>query len=254
MNLLFAFLLRDIAIEKTYRFQLAVKLIDVIFQLAVFYFIATLVSIRDYFPFVFVGLMFSRFFQFWLTVFSQSIRQEQFWGTAEALFLSPRHPLAVVAAGAMGRFLFLIGELVLFLALARYIFGVHLSFSPVGFISVLAVCGIMFAGIGLVSGSIILYAKRGDPVNWFVSGSFDILSGVYFPVNVLPPAMAHVANILPTTAALSMLRGVLLEGKSPQLHDYLQLILWAILTCAAGYVSFKIAYNKARQKGELGTY
>ncbi|OGS19573.1 MAG: hypothetical protein A2219_04520 [Elusimicrobia bacterium RIFOXYA2_FULL_50_26] len=254
MNLLSAFLLRDIAIEKTYRFQLAVRLIDVIFQLSVFYFIGTLVSMRDYFPFVFVGLMFSRFFQFWLNVFSQNIRQEQFWGTAEALFLSPRHPLAVVAAGAMGKFLFLIGELALFLALARYVFGVRLSFSPLGFIMVLAVCGIMFAGIGLVSGSIILYAKRGDPVNWFVSGSFDILSGVYFPVTVLPPAMARIANILPTTGALSTLRGILLEGNPPQLHDFYILSLWAAATCAAGYISFMLAYKKTRQKGELGTY
>ncbi|MHB9154822.1 MAG: hypothetical protein ACYC5N_03905, partial [Endomicrobiales bacterium] len=165
MRLILAFLFRDIAVEKNYRFQLLVKASSILFQLAIFYFLSRFVEKPEYFAFVFVGLLFSRFFQFWLNVFNETIRQEQYWGTAEILFLSPKPHLQVTAAAAAGKFLFLLIELMLYLALGLFVFDVPLRFSP-ALLAVLLLQSAAFAGLGLVAGSFIMYFKRGDPVNW----------------------------------------------------------------------------------------
>ena len=96
MNILWAFIFRDTAIERTYRFHLVLKLIGLVTQLIIFFFISRFLGNHGYFKFVFIGLVFSGFFQFWLNVFAENIRQEQYWGTIEHVFLVPQQ--AIVCA------------------------------------------------------------------------------------------------------------------------------------------------------------
>jgi len=66
--------------------------VNLLFQITIFYFLSRIIKGYDYFSFVLVGILFSRFFQFWIGVFSENIRMEQYWGTAENLFMSPSRP------------------------------------------------------------------------------------------------------------------------------------------------------------------
>lgn len=253
MKLLLAFLLRDARIERAYRFDLAVKAAGVLFQLAVFFFIARYVAIKDYFPFVLAGLAFSRFFQFWLGVFAENVRQEQFWGTAEVLFLAPARSLSVLLASAAGKFAFLATELAAYSLLGAFLFGVkfHVHFAAVLLIMLNAAC---FAGIGLAAGSFIMAFKRGDPVGWLAGSAADLLSGVYFPVTVLPFGLAAVAKWLPTTLALDGWRASFLNGSFPSLSNLAAQVGWTVLSIAAGLISFQFAYRRTRMRGELGSY
>ena len=42
------------------------------------------------------------------------------------------------------------------------------------------------AGVGILSASFIIYFKRGDPINFLLSGATTFLGSVFFPVEQLP--------------------------------------------------------------------
>ncbi|MHB9154823.1 MAG: ABC transporter permease, partial [Endomicrobiales bacterium] len=84
--------------------------------------------------------------------------------------------------------------------------------------------------------------------------SFDLLSGVYFPLTVLPVSLRFFSLALPTTPALGLWRTIVLEGKAPLLSDVAIQCAWAVVLLAAGIASFHRAVRLVRIKGELGTY
>jgi len=257
MNLILAFIKRDFSIEKTYRFHLALKIGTMALQLAVFYFISVYVGKPGYFPFVFVGLMFSAFFQFWLNVFAENIRQEQYWGTMERIFLCPGEPLSIIISSVSAKAVILLLEMAAMLLIGKIIFGPGLAgFFKVTiiFLPMLILSAFVFGGLGLISGSFIMYFKRGDPVNWIMGAVFDLLSGVYFPVAVFPDILKSFSEKLPTTSVLNMWRAILLNGAKPELSQYLVQFGWAILLACLGTAAFKVSFDRTRQRGELGSY
>ena len=218
MNIWLAYLLRDFSIEKTYRFHLALKITSVGLQLLLFFFISRFLEKPQYFLFVFIGIIFSDFFHFWLNVFTENIYQEQYWGTMEALFLCPRKPLANIIASVTGKFVFLLLEIVFLLVLGKFIFKAAFNSNILVFLPLFIVNTLLFGGLGLLSSAFIMYFKRGDPVNWVLSAAFDLLSGIYFPVTVLPNLLKNFSQKLPTTAALDMWRLALIDGRMPDFN------------------------------------
>jgi ABC-2 type transport system permease protein len=253
MNLFFAFLFRDFAIERNYRFHLLIKAASAFFQFAIFYFLSRFLQQPDYFSFLFAGLLFSRFFQFWLNAFTENVRQEQYWGTAELIFLAPQPPLMVAFSSTAGKFALLVLELAVYALIGRFVFNAHFLLSP-AFVLLFLIDAAAFAGLGLLAGSFILYFKRGDPVNWLVAGSFDLLSGVYFPLSVLPKGLRLFSAVLPTTVALDEWRNLLLSGNALSLKAAGVQAVWAVALIAAGTAAFRVAFQATRRKGELGSY
>jgi ABC-2 type transport system permease protein len=254
MNLALAFLLRDIAIEKTYRFNLLSKSLGIIFQLAVFFFLSKLVSNADYFSFVLIGLMFSRFFHFWLTTFAESIRQEQYWGTLEMLFLSPNPAFKIIFSSLSGKLLILLAEMAVYILAGKFLFNAVFFFGFFRLIPILILNSLSLAGLGLVSAAFIMYFKRGDPVNWALSSSFDLLSGVYFPVSVLPFYLRGASKFLPNTSALDAWRKVLLGNTFPSPESLAIQSLWGFGLIFLGIFCFRKAYTLSKKNGELGSY
>ena len=254
MNMFLAFLLRDLTIEKTYRFHLAAKLGGVALQLAVFFYLSRFLGKPDYFIFVYCGIMFSGFFQFWLNVFAENIRQEQYWGTLEPVFMAQGRPLAVILFSASGKAFLAVAELVLLLLLGKLFFGHVFVLNLAGFLALAVINSLAFAGLGLLSGSFIMYFKRGDPVNWVVGAVFDLVSGVYFSVSVLPGTAAALAQKLPTTSALNLWRSAIVDGKMPEISQFFAQAAWAVVLLGAGVWAFSTAFNKTRMKGDLGNY
>jgi ABC-2 type transport system permease protein len=251
-----AFISREFAVEKKYRFGFVVKTAGILFQLAIFFFIGRMVTDYAYFPFVFIGLVFSRFFQFWMNVFSENIRMEQYWGTAETLFLSPSRPVNVALISASGKFLFLLFELALYAAAGAAVFHLHVPPPAVvaGMLPFIIIQSVLFAGLGLAAAAFVLYLKRGDPVGFLVTSAFDLLSGVYFPAEFLPRPLRTLSALLPTTVSLDAWRALLLGGAMPSASSASAQVLWALAAAAIGVLCFNFAFKKVRRDGELGSY
>jgi ABC-2 type transport system permease protein len=115
---------------------------------------------------------------------------------------------------------------------------------------------ISFNALGLFAASVIILMKRGDVVGWGLRVSSLVLSGVYYPIGVLPGWLRFVGQALPLTHALELLRRSLLLGEGlPQLWgELLILILLTLILLPLGALACNLAIRIARTDGSLSHY
>jgi len=100
--------------------------------------------------------------------------------------------------------------------------------------------------------------KQGNPLTWAFSWMTQLVSGVFYPLKLLPWYLEWVGRIFPLTYSLDGIRRSLQASQdltSPAVFsDLVSLIVFiAIATPLALYV-FKLGYDAARRDGSLGQY
>ena len=129
-------------------------------------------------------------------------------GILKRLKATPLRPYTILTAHVLVKLLFtLITLLVMLLAGRRYLpqgadvpvwsFTLALLFSTFSILS-----------MGFLIASIIPTARFAQPIGTLVLYPMIALSGLFFPLDGLPAALRYFASILPTTYAVSLMRGV----------------------------------------------
>jgi len=116
-------------------------------------------------------------------------------------------------------------------------------------------------GMGLVAASTftLLNAKQWpNPVSWVVNFLVGLVSGVYFPLEVLPEWARAIGYLLPQTYAYDATRMALLSGASVTnplvASDLSLLILSSFITIPIGIFLFKRSLSKAEKDGTLSRW
>ncbi len=265
-GLLWAFLRRDAAIQVSYRSDLALQFASAIFTLTLFFYLGELVdasALADdagfdggYFAFAIVGIALLQIMQTGLVSFANRLRQEQLTGTFEALMAAPVSPAVVIVLTAVFDLVraTVVGLVLIVVSVA--IFGLSLSGGLVGLAAALVVLigaltlfsalGVLLASFGLV------YKQTITLVGMTVTG-LALLSGVYFPLEVLPEPLSAVGELLPFTWAVDAMRAALLSGEV-EIGRLSLLFASAIVLMATGFVIFRLAFDRARRDGSLSQY
>jgi ABC-2 type transport system permease protein len=189
-----------------------------------------------------------------LFAFSSAIRSEQTQGTLETVLVTPTRLETVLFSSALWHFFLSSLRVALHLLIGVLLFGAQLGRPHVGtvlltlFLSIAA-----FGGLGILSASFVMVVKRGDPVNFVLASLSSLLSGVYYPVAVLPGWLQAVSGLLPMTYSLRAMRMALLECASPaQVAQELGLLaLFTLLVLPAALLAFRWALRRARVEGSL---
>jgi len=262
------FVLRDLRVETSYKFQFVWSFATIFFSVASFYFIARLVD-RDestaalgayrggYFAFVVIGLAIARYLDASLAGITTAVRQAMNQGTLEMMFASPTRPMTILGFSAIWQFAFETVRVVFCLAAAAVFFGFRLHrphWSAALATLVLTVPA--FLSLGVLSASLLILVKRGDPLNWFAVSAASLLGGVLFPVELLPGWLQPVAWLVPVTHALNCFRGALLLDKGiVQLWPSLQpLLVFSVVMLPLAAVASRAALARAKRSGALGTF
>src|SRR4029079_18439507 len=78
---------------------------------------------------------------------------------------------------------------------------------------VLVVASLSFIGIGIMTAVLPLISpEKGAQLGFVAQGMLLVVSGVYYPVDVLPQWMQWISVISPATYALDGARSAILEG------------------------------------------
>ena len=104
--------------------------------------------------------------------------------------------------------------------------------------------GLLLCAINLVS------FKLQYSLSEYTTGVLFLLSGVVFPVSVLPPVAQEVGYALPSTYFLNLVRSSL-SGSGDFALDLVYMILSTAGFAAMATVLFKIAEHRARHKGMI---
>jgi ABC-2 type transport system permease protein len=258
-----AFLRRDLRVATSYRLPYVLDLLTMLFGLALFFYIGELVGDSatpglqsGYFAFAAIGLAFLRILQSGVVSFANSLREEQTTGTFEALMASPASPSLIILSSATYDLLRGAVSALLLIGLGVAIFDLSLSVSPASAgIAVLAfmACVVLLAALGVAIAAFTVVFKQTTAVLGLAITGVALLGGAYFPVEVMPGVLEAVAQALPFTWGLDVLRAALLE-REVQWGLFAALIAAAAVAIPVSLALFGAALRRARFTGTLAHY
>ncbi|MEZ4561371.1 MAG: ABC transporter permease [Thermomicrobiales bacterium] len=143
----------------------------------------------------------------------------------------------------------------LLLGVLSLFFSVDLSDANLLGATIILLAGsISFLGFGIMAAVFpLLFPERGEELTFVISSILLLVSGVYYPVSVLPDWMQPLATISPATYVLEGMRASLLEGKPTQeLGPYLvPILLLGALAIPLGIAIFNWGERYAKRTGRL---
>jgi ABC-2 type transport system permease protein len=264
MRVLFGFFLKDWRIHKSYRMSFLIRISHIFFTLASFFFIGELMHPHrplalheyggEYFPFVLIGLAYSRYLGLCLSGLGAMLREEQLQGTLDYILTSAVGFRGLSLGILFFEFVWISAEFFLYLLLGVLVFGLDLSrMNLLSLFLVLASSLASLFGLGVLSASFVLLFKEVDLVDWVLGGAMRLFGGVWFPVAVLPYSLAFAAKINPFTYALEGMRKAVLMGSSAdELGSiFLALGLFALIVWPVAVFSFSWTIRRLKMTGAL---
>ena len=255
---------RDLLEQFSYQGALFLETLGILSNLLVFYFIAKLLPSGSspflasyeggYFAYVLIGIAFSGFQLSALNAFTTAIQKEVDAGTFEAIFVTAAGLRPVLLASLAAQMGWTALRTSAYFLLGSLFFGAH--FGRVDFPAAAITVFLTISshlGLGLVSAGFVVAYKRGDPVAFFTNTASKFLSGVYFPVAVLPAGLQALAHGFPLTHSLEALRKVFMNHAtlSSVSHELAALTLFTLILMPAGLIYFRWAFRKALREGSL---
>lgn len=262
LRLVVAFLRRDLLTEVSYRANFLFGVAGGLFSILVFFFLSQVVEKAapglsryrgGYFAFVLVGLAGNAFLGEALTGFARRVRQAQVLGTLEAILATPISPAAAVLGESAFPLLGATVRAILYLGFGVAVFAARISFTHLPAALLALLLGVAtFAALGILSASATMVLKRGDPIAWIIGSLSVLLSGVYYPVEILPKPLQTAADALPLTYVLRALREALLGGAgAPLEHALVVLGALTVVLVPVSLLTFGWAVRRAQREGSL---
>ena len=259
----FAIVRRDFLVTKSYRIPFILDLVFGILNLAIYFFIsrtfaefpsAQLHGAPSYFAFAAVGIVIAMVIDAASAGLTQKIREEQLTGTLEALLTQPITPTQMAFGLAGFPFLFALLRAVFYLLVAGLWLGVDFTdASWLGFTLVLGTAGVAFAVLGVLSGALMLVVKRGDILVGVTVFGMGLISGAFFPREVLPGWIRPLGEVVPTRFAFDGLRSAIFRGQDWG-QDAVVLALFGLIGLPLAVWAFAKALSYARRTGSLAQY
>ena len=184
---------------------------------------------------------------------TETVAWERWEGTIEYTFMAPL--ARSVHLLGMGAFAVLYGVLrtaALFAVVALF-FGLAFPNADFGAALVLlAVASVSFVGVGMVTAILPLISpEKGAQLGFIAQGMLLVVSGVYYPVAVMPDWVQAIATISPATYALRGIRAAILEGTGAQWADIWPLLVIGAVSVPLGLFVFRTGERYAKRHGKL---
>jgi len=188
-------------------------------------------------------------------ILTETVAWERWEGTIEYTFMAPlSRPVHLIGMG-----LFAIGYGIL---RASLVFGVVAAFFSLHMpeanfgtaLLLLGVASVSFIGIGMMTAVLPLISpEKGTQLGFMGQGIMLVVSGVYYPVSVLPGWMQWISKISPATYALRGIRNAILHGAGPSevWRDIWPLIVIGVVSIPLGLAVFRRGERYAKQHGKL---
>lgn len=185
----------------------------------------------------------------------EMISWERWEGTIEYTFMAPVRRLTHLIGTCLFAVVYGLLRTALILGIVNLFFRLDLSNADLlGAFAVLATASISFVGLGIMVATLpLMFAERGSQMVFMAQACLLLVSGVYYPVEVMPDWMQAVARFSPATYALDGARQALLDGRGVSALGGIILPLLAMgLACIPiGLRIFVAAERHAKRTGRL---
>ncbi len=184
---------------------------------------------------------------------TETVAWERWEGTIEYTFMAPlSRPVHLLGMGVYAVLYGLVRATILFFAVVAFI-GLHVPRANYGAaLALLAIASLSFIGIGMMASVLPLISpEKGAQLGFIAQGLMLVVSGVYYPVSVMPEWMQWLSKISPATYALRGDRAAIVDGAALAWGD-----VWPLLVIAAGAIPiglgvFRVGERYAKKHGKL---
>jgi ABC-2 type transport system permease protein len=186
-------------------------------------------------------------------ILTETVAWERWEGTIEYTFMAPlSRPIHLFGMGLFAIAYGVIRAVLLFAVVALF-FSLQLSNANfAAALVVLIVASISFIGIGMMTAVLPLISpEKGTQLGFVAQGILLVVSGVYYPVSVLPEWMQWLSKISPATYALRGIRSSILEGEGLLWVNVWPLLVIGVISIPLGLWVFRRGEIHAKKYGKL---
>jgi ABC-2 type transport system permease protein len=188
-------------------------------------------------------------------IVTETVAWERWEGTIEYTFMAPlSRPAHLLGMGAFAVLYGVLRTVLLFGSVALFL---DIHFDSPDFAAaavVLAISSFSFIGIGMMTAVLPLISpEKGTQLGFIAQGLLLVVSGVYYPVTVLPQWMQWLSVISPATYTLEGTRKAIIDGASVAdvWGDIWPLIVIGVIAIPVGLLVFRRGEQYAKRHGRL---
>jgi ABC-2 type transport system permease protein len=187
---------------------------------------------------------------------AETIAVERWEGTLEYTMMAPiRRSSRLVGQVAYAMVYGLIHTAAIFVVLVLFFPALDLSGANPGTAAAFMLLGsFSFVGVGILAAILpLLYVERGAQMTFVIQSFLLLISGVYYPITVLPGWMQVLAHLSPATYVLDGMRKGLMEGAAVTelWYDVLPLVVLGTVLIPLSLWAFGRAELYAKRTGKL---
>jgi ABC-2 type transport system permease protein len=188
-------------------------------------------------------------------ILTETVAWERWEGTIEYTFMAPlSRPIHLFGMGLFAIAYGIVRAVLLFAVVAMF-FSLELSNANfAAALVVLVVASVSFIGIGMMTAVLPLISpEKGTQLGFVAQGILLVVSGVYYPVSVLPGWMQALAKISPATYALDGIRDAIINGAgiSAMWPNIWPLMIIGVVSVPLGLEVFRRGERYAKRHGKL---
>ena len=255
-----AFFERDLKIAFSYKFNLLIQVIWLLFMFLVIFFAfkgsdienSSFSYLNAFLSLVSIDFMFSS-----LNVFSREIRLAKTLGTFESILLTNTPFFTIIFSSYATTFFRMLLRTIFYLTVCKYFFYADLSFLDIFTVLITFFFNsIPFIALGLISGSLIIIFKMGDISNFIISLLSIFFSGIFFPITSLPTFMSSFGSLTPLNICLESSKKVLDNNFvfADLLPFFKITFIEILLFLPLGVYLINYAFKFAKKEGSLSFY
>jgi ABC-2 type transport system permease protein len=129
-------------------------------------------------------------------------------GILKRLRATPLRPHTILTAHVIVKLLFTALTLAAMIAAGRRFFPIDEGVPLASFTAALLFTTVCILAFGFLIASVVPTARFAQPIGTLVLYPMLALSGLFVPIDALPPMLQAIARVLPLTYAVSLLRGI----------------------------------------------
>jgi ABC-2 type transport system permease protein len=202
-----------------------------------------------------VGALIWSYLSVLFDVLSETVSWERWEGTIEYTFMSPSSRVTHLLGMGIYAVFYGMAQIAIMFGVVCLFFELDLSDANYwSAVLMLAVCSVSLVGFGIVAAVLpLLSPEKGQQVSYIVSSLLLLVSGVYYPVSVLPGWMQFIAHFSPVTYALEGIRAALLDGAAPSelWGSIWPLLIMGVVFVPLGCYVFHLGERYAKRTGKL---
>jgi len=188
-------------------------------------------------------------------ILTETVAWERWEGTIEYTFMAPlSRPVHLLGMGLFAIGYGIVRASLVFGVVAAF-FSLHMPDANFGTaLLLLGIASVSFVGIGMMTAVLPLISpEKGTQLGFMGQGIMLVVSGVYYPVSVLPGWMQWISKISPATYALRGIRNAILHGAGPSevWRDIWPLLVIGVVSIPLGLAVFRRGERYAKQHGKL---